>query len=344
MQPLQKGKMKTSPLAAALAGLLILAGSNAASSGQDFRYTTNNGAIKITGYTGPGGNVVIPNTIHNLPVTTIGDLAFNGVRTMTGLTIGESVRTIGQQAFYDCTGLVNVSLGTRIATIDDFAFSRCTNLTSIVLPDSVSSVGRNAFTSCKALAIVRLPNAMPRVEPYTFYDCDSLLHVVIPNSVTSIGESGFKDCRALQRVEVGNRVATLEDMAFYNCPALKEVAFYGDAPTVGQNVFSITLATIYYLPGTTGWTSTLTGRPTQKWLLPYPVILTGSPGFGIQANAFGFRISWAASVPVAIEASASPSGAEWVALATKALSDGWDDFKDFDWANHQARFYRVRAH
>jgi hypothetical protein len=344
LQPLQKGKMRTSSLIAGFMGLVILAAMNEPLLAQDFTYTTGNGAITITGYTGPGGNVIIPDTINNLPVTTIGDQAFSEVRTMTALTVGENVTTIGQQAFYECNELVTVSLGNRVATIGIFAFSRCTNLTSIALPDSVLSLGRNAFTSCKALATVRLPNGLTRVEPYTFHDCDSLLSMEIPDTVISIGTSAFGDCRKLARVIIGSRVATLEDMAFYNCPDLTEVSYYGNAPMVGQNVFAGALATIYYLPGTQGWTSTLAGRPTQKWLLPYPVILTGDPGFGIQATSFGFRVSWAASVPVAIEASASPSGAEWVTLGTKALSDGWDDFKDFDWGNHQARYYRIRVH
>jgi len=41
-----------------------------------FSFITNNGAITITGYTGSGGNVVIPSTTNGYPVTTIGGSAF----------------------------------------------------------------------------------------------------------------------------------------------------------------------------------------------------------------------------------------------------------------------------
>jgi hypothetical protein len=41
-----------------------------------FTYTTNNGMITITKYTGAGGAVTTLSTIHGLPVTSIGDYAF----------------------------------------------------------------------------------------------------------------------------------------------------------------------------------------------------------------------------------------------------------------------------
>src|SRR5687767_8739555 len=56
-----------------------------------FSYTTNNGTITITGYTGPGGAVVIPATINGRPVTRIGDQAFYYETSVTGITIPNSV-------------------------------------------------------------------------------------------------------------------------------------------------------------------------------------------------------------------------------------------------------------
>jgi hypothetical protein len=68
-----------------------------------FNYTTDNGAITITGYTGPGGAVTIPATINGLPVTGIGDYAFIYNTSLTSITIPDSVTSIGVQAFYYCT-------------------------------------------------------------------------------------------------------------------------------------------------------------------------------------------------------------------------------------------------
>src|ERR1051325_10680402 len=66
---------------------------------QDFTYTTNNGTITITGYTGPGGNVTIPSVITGLPVTVIGDKAFYFVTGLTGVNIPDSVTSIGDDGF-----------------------------------------------------------------------------------------------------------------------------------------------------------------------------------------------------------------------------------------------------
>ena len=67
-----------------------------------FNYTTNNGTITITGYTGPGGAVTIPDTINGLPVTSIGDYAFCNCTSLTSVTIPNSVTSIGDEAFSYC--------------------------------------------------------------------------------------------------------------------------------------------------------------------------------------------------------------------------------------------------
>src|SRR5688572_30005781 len=68
-----------------------------------FSYTTINGTITITGYTGPGGAVAIPDTINGLPVTSIGDYAFTQRTSLTSVTIPDSVTTIGESAFESCS-------------------------------------------------------------------------------------------------------------------------------------------------------------------------------------------------------------------------------------------------
>ncbi|MEI6569367.1 MAG: immunoglobulin domain-containing protein, partial [Verrucomicrobiota bacterium] len=70
-----------------------------------FTYTTNNGAITITDYTGSGGAVSIPNTISGLPVTSIGGWAFYSITSLTSVTIPNSVTSIENGAFISCYGL-----------------------------------------------------------------------------------------------------------------------------------------------------------------------------------------------------------------------------------------------
>jgi hypothetical protein len=128
------------------------------------------------------------------------------------------------------------------------------------------------------------------------------------------------------------------------CHGLRTACFWGNAPSVGSSVFYMaTNATVYYLPGTTGWGSFFDGRRTALWQLPYPVILEYGPGFGVQTNRFGFRVSWATNAAVIVESSTNLVNPSWLPSTTRTLTDGWTYFSDPEWLNHPARFYRVRS-
>ena len=110
-----------------------------------FNYTTNNGTITITSYTGPGRDVVIPSTINDYPVTSIGEEAFQDDFNLTNVTIPDSVTSIGASAFSGCSYLTSVTIGNSVTSIGARAFSSCSRLTSVTIPDSVTSIGYHAF-------------------------------------------------------------------------------------------------------------------------------------------------------------------------------------------------------
>src|SRR5258708_15303861 len=101
-QPARSGPAGLLRTACALRLMLLLLTLPAVVQAQ-FNYTTNNGTITITGYTGPGGAVVIPETINGLPVTRIGDYAFYLKTSLTNLTIRNSVTSVGYGAFSSST-------------------------------------------------------------------------------------------------------------------------------------------------------------------------------------------------------------------------------------------------
>src|SRR6266568_2850502 len=119
--------MKTKNIALALVLLALPAVVQA----QDYTYTTNNGEITITAYTGPGGVVTIPDTINGYPVTSIGDSAFYYKLTVTNVTIPNSVTSIGNYAFFYCSGLRSVTIGNSVTSIGNHAFYYCHGLTNI---------------------------------------------------------------------------------------------------------------------------------------------------------------------------------------------------------------------
>ncbi len=335
-----------------------------------FTYTTNDGAITITGYTGSGGAVTIPATITGLPVTTLGDFAFDSAP-ITSVTIPSSVNYIGNYAFQYCTNLTNVTIPNSVRLINFGAFLGCSSLAGISLPNGIRSIQGWTFNLCTSLTNITIPNSVTFIRDLAFHQCDSLTTITIPDSVTRIGEGlqgvfagcdnlanvsigngvtamgsfTFKDCARLTNVVFGtSRLTNLGDFTFSGCTNLKTLYFKGNRPNGNALLPSENSATIYYLPGTTGWGSTFFGRPTALWLLPNPLILTKSPSFGVQTNQFGFRVSWATNVPVVVEASADLATAFWTPLTTNSLApSGWFQFSDPEWTNHPSRIYRVRS-
>ena len=231
-----------------------------------FNYTANNGAITITQYTGLGGSVAIPSTINGLPVTSIGDGAFAG-SSLTSVTIPNSVTSIGDGAFYGCWSLSSVTIPNSVTSIGDWTFFNCVSLASVTIPDSVTSIGSEAFQYC-----------------------GSLTGVTVPNSVTSIGQWAFQYCGSLTSVTIGNSVTSIGFGAFSGCTGLTSVYSQGNAPNADSSVFSgDDYATVYYLPGTTGWGPTFAGRPTVLWNSPVQyTVATGSfPAAGGSVSSGG---------------------------------------------------------
>jgi hypothetical protein len=97
--------------------------------------------------------------------------------------------------------------------------------------------------------------------------------------------------------------------------------------------------TVYYMPGTTGWGSTLAGRPTVLW---NPQVQTSGADFGVRTNQFGFTITGTNGLVIVVEACTDLANPTWSPLQTNTLSGDSFYFSDPQWTNYPSRFYHLR--
>ena len=189
------------------------------------------------------------------------------------VVIGDSVTSIGNRAFDNCTSLTSVTIPDSVTSIGYRTFYDCTSLTSITIPDSVTSMGANAFygtgvynnSSNWENNVLYIGNHLISAKTsitgdYTikfgtktiaceaFFCCTGLTSVTIPDSVTSIGVSAFEACESLTSVTIPDSVTSIGDWVFAQCTGLTSVTIGNSVTSIGEAAFwlctSLTSVTI----------------------------------------------------------------------------------------------------
>ena len=232
-------------------------------------------------------NIAIPNN-----VATIGDRAFYGCNSLIGFkgkfastdgrclivdgtllafapaglteyTIPNSVTTIENNAFNNCSNLTSITIPNSVISIGNKAFFKCSSLTSITIPESITSIGSSAFSGCTGELIINcnipvgtgsmaneisafydadfvsatIGDGVTSIGKLAFYCCRNLTSVTIPDSVTSIGSSAFSGCTSLTSVTIPNSVTSIGGSAFYDCTSLTSVTIPDSVTSIGSSAF-----------------------------------------------------------------------------------------------------------
>ena len=113
--------------------------------------------------------------------------------------------------------IAQIDIGNTVTSIGEDAFVACSSLTSVTIPDSVTSIEASAFDNCSELMSVTIGNNVTSIGNNAFCSCGSLTSVTIPSSVESIGEDAFTDCSSLTSVTfLGKTLAQVQDMENYS--------------------------------------------------------------------------------------------------------------------------------
>ena len=213
---------------------------------------SNNTAEVTYGDSKYSGDIVIPASISvnraTYSVTTIGNYAFYECTGLTSIRIPNSVTTIGEDAFFECDGLTSIKIPSSVATIESGVFCECDGLTSIKIPSSVTKIGNWAFSECSELRKIIVEADNPIYDSRG--NCNAIIETasntlirgsketIIPNSVTKIGDSAFSECSGLMSFEIPNSVTTIGNSAFFFCEGLLSIEIPNSVTAIGEFAFS----------------------------------------------------------------------------------------------------------
>ena len=212
-----------------LVGVLMCGAASAASSGtcgDDLTWSLNdNGVLTITG-NGPMTDYVNDSVVPwSTDRAKIRSIIFDG-----------AITSIGDHAFYYCTGLTTVSIPNSVTKLGWRAFFQCSNLTSVILPNSVDTFGEDVFYGCRKLAdengyvivndvlfeyygssnSISIPDGIKHIEKRVFEHLGISGTLIIPDSVVTIGDYAFAYCNNLTGLQLGSGIRSIGKGAFYS--------------------------------------------------------------------------------------------------------------------------------
>lgn len=211
------------------------------------------GTAKITNYSGSDKILDIPYELDGNTITAIGDSAFYYRKSLSSVSIPDTIVSLGNNPFTYCAQLTRIYVSPdhpTLATIDGALYDKtekrlvtCYNLQTeqtYSVPQGVLIIGDNAFAFHQSLTSVSIPDSVITIGNSAFANCYALESVTFaPNSrVTTIGKEAFASCTHLTSITIPENVVSIADGAFAFCEPLRELSIPNSVTYMGENVFN----------------------------------------------------------------------------------------------------------
>ena len=159
-------------------------------------------------------------------IYSIGYKCFNNCVNMKSLFLSESLRKIGSNAFYNCSGLTGeIDLPPDLHEIETNAFAGCYNLSGeLAIPSGITELGAEAFSGCSGLTgEVVIPEGITEIQQGTFKGCSGISKLTLHEGVDIIGKSAFEGCSGISKLTLHEGVDIIGQSAFEGCSGITEI-------------------------------------------------------------------------------------------------------------------------
>lgn len=219
------------------------------------------------------------------------------------LSLPDSVKTVGEWAFYQCEGFTGLKLPAGLTKIEKLSFAFMAGLkTEVAIPEGVTEIGEGAF-ECSYMPSVRLPSTLKKIEKQAFMHTHNLTKITLPDGLETIGDEAFDGCRFKKAIVLPASIKSIGKKAFYGYSYYGSgtlgAYFLGAAPqivgTLNANCSFPSDWTLFYLPGTSGWTGdTYAGYKIAPWdgETRWDNLLTREFGYGWDNKGNEIETSW----------------------------------------------------
>lgn len=220
----------------------------------DFAYTTENGEVTITDYTGTREHVLIPSEIGGFPVTMLADKAFYE-KHVTTVVVPDSVTEIGEACFSGDNYLVSLTLPDGLAELPPIALESCYSLMDFELPKGLKTIGAGALQAIFYLTHLTIPAGVTDIEQMNFLMMHGLEEVSVAEGSTSFtydAENGllmtadkarllhcFFHLAPQKEIILPEGMKTIDPFAFHYDVTVEKIVLPEGAETIGLLAFGI---------------------------------------------------------------------------------------------------------